>query len=164
MENLITFFLAITYVVILFLAVKSAINIHNKYFRNKKVHLIMFFLICSIFYGKAQTVNELIAGNFSDNDLEISNPIKVNYELSGLPAITPPAMNNQVMKIDDNNSITIQIENQNTNGAEVSVVNIIANGVTTQKIIFKGESMSCVEFPGLNNTKHTSKRSQNRCE
>src|SRR5258708_39500384 len=101
MENLITFFLTITYIVILLLAVKAAINIHAKYFRNKKVHLIMIFSICSIYYCKAQTCNEMIARNFSDNDLEISNPIKVNYELSGLPALTQPSINNQEMKIDD---------------------------------------------------------------
>ena len=81
MENLITILLALTYLVIISLALKAVFKIHDKYFRNKKVHLIIIFSVCSIFYGKAQTINAMIAGNFSDNDLEISNPIKLimNY-------------------------------------------------------------------------------------
>jgi hypothetical protein len=163
MENLIIVLLAVTYLIILSLGVKAGFKIHHSFLSGKKISLILFFSLCSILYGKAQTANEMIAGNFSDNDLAINNPIKVNYELEGVP-VTPPTINSQVLKIDDNNSIVILIENDNSSGSEVSIVKIIANGVTTQKLVFKGDSMSCVGFPSLERAKNTAKKAHDRCE
>ena len=68
------------------------------------------------------------------------------------------------MKVDENNSMIVQIENDNSTGSEVSIVKVIANGVITQKLVFKGETMSCVEFPDLVRTKKPAHRTHNICE
>ena len=165
MENLIiTVLLSITYLIIFAVGVKTALKIH-KLSGNKKALMLVIFSLCCYLSGNAQTNNyEMIAGNFTNNVSAIPNPAIVNYEPSGTVTPPPPVIKNQVVQIDENNSIIIQIEKDNSKGDKVTTVNIVAYGVITQKLTFKGDSMSCADFPGLVKTVHTPKIIHNRCE
>jgi hypothetical protein len=137
-------------------------KITHKILGSKKLYLIIIFLLGSILYCNAQT-NDMIAVNFSNTNNGISNPVKTNHEMDGLPG-TPSSIYSESLKVDENNNIMVQIENENLNGADVAIVKVIVNGVITQKLVFKGETMSCVEFPDIVKTKKPVRNTHNICE